>query len=328
MLDTRYGLVGVLVLGCSMVHAASQTFPTKPIRLIVSNQPGAAPDVVARLLGAKLSEAWGQQIVVDNRPGATGLIAAESAAKAPADGYTLWMATLTQLISTAMYQRLHLAKEFAPVSLVASTAFVIVASGSLPVKSTAELIAYARSRPGQILYGSSGQWGSTHLCMEQFNQMAGTQIRHVPYKGSTSVLTDLMAGEIHLNCAAAPSLPPVLQTGKVRALGVTTPKATRLAPGVPAVAETLPGFEFLGWYGLLAPKGTPRSIVSTINTELVRALRTPEIQERLLAVGAEAVGSTPPDFARFLQTETDRLGKILKDAGVRPDKTQGVSGRV
>ncbi|HEV7390859.1 MAG TPA: tripartite tricarboxylate transporter substrate binding protein, partial [Burkholderiales bacterium] len=210
-------------------------FPTRPVRMIVSNTPGSAPDVVGRLVGAKLTEAWGQQIVIDNRPGATGLIAAETLARAAPDGYTLWLNTMTQLISTLQYQRHMLAKDFAPVSLVASTPFVIVVPASLPVKSLAEWIAYAKARPGQLIYGSGGQWGSSHLCMEALTSMAGINLVHVPYKGSTIALSDIVAGRIHAYCPAAPSLPAFAQTGKVRALGVTYQKPTPLAPGVPPV---------------------------------------------------------------------------------------------
>ena len=299
--------------------AAEQTFPTRAVRMIVSNTPGSAPDVIARLVGAKLTEAWGQQIVIDNRPGATGLIAAETLARAAPDGYTLWLNTMTQLISTLQAQRLMLAKEFAPVSLVASTPFVIVVGASVPAKSIAEFIAYAKTRPGQLIYGSAGQWGSSHLCMESLSTMAGISLVHVPYKGSTLVLTDIVAGRIHAYCPAAPSLPAFAQTGKVRLLGVTYNKPTPLVPGVPPVADTLPGFELLGWYGLQAPLRTPRPLVSRINRDLVNALKSPEIQERLTAVGAEAVGSTPAEFGAFLQKETERWGKVLREGGTLPE---------
>ena len=296
--------------------AAEPPFPARPVRLIVSNTPGSAPDVIARLVAAKLTEAWGQQVVIDNRPGATGLIAAETLARAAPDGYTLWLNTMTQLISTLQAQRHMLAKDFAPVSLVASTPFVIVVGTSIPVKSLAEWIAYAKARPGELVYGSAGQWGSSHLCMESINTLAGLKLVHVPYKGSTLVLTDIVAGRIHAYCPAAPSLP--MFAGKVRALGVTYKKPTSLVPGVPPVADTLPGFELLGWYGLQAPLRTPRQLVSRINSDLVKVLKTPEFQERLNAVGAEAVGSTPAEFGTFLQKETDRWEKVLREGGTIP----------
>lgn len=310
-----------VLLGFSAIADAAQqpdAFPTRPVRMIVSNTPGSAPDVIARLVGAKLTESWGQQIVIDNRPGATGLIAAETLARAAPDGYTLWMNTMTQLISTLQAQRHMLAKDFAPVSLVASTPFVIVVSASLPVKTLPEWIAYAKARPGQLVYGSAGQWGSSHLCIESLNTLAGLSLTHVPYKGSTLVLTDIIAGRIHAYCPAAPSLPAFAQTGKIRALAVTYLKPTPLAPGVPPVADTLPGFQLLGWYGLQAPLNTPKQLIAKINADLVQALKHPELQERLFAVGAEAVGSTPAEFGAFLKKETERWEKVLREGGTIP----------
>jgi tripartite-type tricarboxylate transporter receptor subunit TctC len=311
-------IVLVVALTSAATAAQRESFPSRPVRLIVSNTPGSAPDVVARLLGAKLTEAWGQQVVIDNRPGATGLIAAETLAKAAPDGYTLWLNTMTQLISTLQAQRHMLAKDFAPVSLVASTPFVIVVSASVPAKSLPEWIAYAKARPGQLVYGSAGQWGSSHLCLESLNATAGIQMTHVPYKGSTLVLNDLVAGRIHAYCPAAPSLPAFAQSGKVRALAVTYQKATPLAPGIPPVADTVPGFELLGWYGLQAPLATPSTLIGRINADVVKALKTQELQERLFAVGAEAIGSTPAELATFLQKETVRWEKVLRAGGTIP----------
>ncbi|MGZ5159780.1 MAG: Bug family tripartite tricarboxylate transporter substrate binding protein [Burkholderiales bacterium] len=294
-----------------------QAYPARPVRLIVSNTPGSPSDVIARLLGAKLSEAWAHQVVIDNRPGATGLIAAETTARAAPDGYTLWMNTMTQLISTLQAQRHLLAKDFAPVSLVASTPFLIVVGPAVPVKSLAELIAYGKARPGQLTYASSGQWGSSHLCMESFNSMAGLTLLHVPYKGSSLAMNDIVAGHVHVYCPGAPGVPAFAQTGKLRTLGVTYQKPTPLAPGVPPVADTLPGFELLGWYGIEAPLQTPKPLIAGINAEIVKALKTPELQEQLNKVGAEAVGSSPAEFQVFLRKETERWDKVLRDGGTQ-----------
>jgi tripartite-type tricarboxylate transporter receptor subunit TctC len=193
-----------------------------------------------------------------------------------------------------------------------------VVSGSLPVKTLEEWIAYAKARPGKLIYGSAGQWGSSHLCMESINKLAGLDVVHVPYKGSTLVLNDIVAGRIAIYCPAAPSLPAFAQTGRVRALAVTYQKPTNLAPGLPPVSDTLPGFELLGWYGLQVPQGTPKPLVARINADLVRVLKQPELMERLNAVGAEAVGSTPEAFAAFLQRETARWEKVLKEGGTVP----------
>ena len=286
--------------------------------MVIAATVGAGPDIVARAMGIKLTEAWGEQIVVDNRAGASGLIGAETVAKAAPDGHTLWLSTLTQVISTTLHQRLSIAKEFAPVGLVATTPYILAANAALPVKSMAELIEYAKARPGQLLYGSGGEGSTGHLCMEILAKAAGVAFTHVPYKSSPVALTDMMAGQIHLSCVAAPAVPPFVKSGKVRALAVTSATRTQLAPGLPTVAETVPGYDLTGWYGMLAPRGTPPEIIARINAAMVAAVKSRDLEERLLAVGAEPVGSTPAEFGAFLRKETGRWGKALKDAGVKP----------
>ena len=312
-------LCASVLLAMSVTPSPAQTYPARPVRMIVANGPGSAPDVVARLLGAKLAESWGQNVVIDNRPGATGLIAAETLARSAPDGHTLFLSTMTQLISTLMYQRHMLATEFAPVTLVGTTPFALVVNASLPVKSIAEWIAYAKARPGQLMYGSGGQWGSSHLCIESFNAMTGLKLTHVPYANTATTLTDLIGGSIHIYCPAVPSLPAFLASGKVRPLGVTYQKPTRLAPGLPPISDTLPGFELLGWYGMNVALRTPPEIVARLNAELVKALKNPELQERLFTVGAEAVGSSPAEFATFLQKDTERWTKVLRDSSARSE---------
>jgi tripartite-type tricarboxylate transporter receptor subunit TctC len=312
--------MGLLLALCVITTSTAQTYPARPVRMIVANGPGSAPDVIARLLGAKLAETWGQPVIIDNRPGATGLIAIELLTKSAPDGHTLFLSTMTQLIAMLMYQRYMLATELAPVALVGTTPFAIVVSSSLPVKSIAEWIAYAKVRPGQLLFGSGGQWGSSHLCMESFNAMAGLKLTHVPYANTATTLADLIGGSIHTYCPAVPSLPAFAASGKVRALGVTYQKPTRLAPGLSPVSDTVPGFELLGWYGMNVPLRTPPEIISKINTELVKALKNPELQERMFTVGAEAVGSTPVEFAAFLKKDTEHWTKVLRDSGARLGK--------
>lgn len=304
----------------STAHAAgAPAFPSKPVRIVVSTSTGAGPDVVARLVGSKLTEAWGQPIVIDARPGASGLIGAETTAKSSADGYTMWLGTLTTLIGTLMHQRYLMADEFAPVSLVASTVSVIAINASLPVNSVAELIAYAKARPGQLLYGSSGPGTTSHLCMESFDAMAGIQMGHVPYKAATNVLIDLMAGQVHVTCASALSWQS-LKGGRARGLGVTTQTRSALVPELPPVAETLQGFEMLSWLGLVAPRGTPKELIAQINAAVVKVLKMPEVQERLIGMGAEAVGNSPEEFGAFLRSETAKWGKVLRDADIRAAK--------
>ena len=299
------------------VHGAPN-FPAKPIRMMVATAIGSGPDVVARLIGIHLAEAWGQQVVVDTRPGASGLIGAELVAKAAPDGYTLWMATTAQLISTTMHQRFLMATEFEPVSMVASTPYVIAISASLPVTSIAELITYAKARPGQVLYGSGGQGSTSHLCMESFQSVTGIKLVHVPYKATVLVLNDMVGGQMHVTCAAAPVMPPFAQGGRVRSLGVTTLTRTMLAPDLQPVAESVPGFQLIGWFGVVAPLGTPKEIIAKINLGIAQALKNPEVQKRLIAVGAEAAASTPAEFGVFLRNETARWGKILRESNIRP----------
>jgi len=298
--------------------AAEQPYPVKPIRMMTASTIGSGPDVIARLLGTRLTELWGQQVVVDNRAGASGLIGAELVAKSAPDGHTLWMATMTQLISTTMYQRYMMTKDFIPVGMVGSTPFVIAISSTLPVKNMAEFVAYAKARPGQVMYGSGGQGSTPHLCMELLQNLAGIKLAHVPYKGSVIALTDMMGGQMHSSCAAAPALPPFVQGGKVRSLAVTTRTPTQLAPGLPVVAETVPGYELVGWYGVLAPLGTPKDVINKINKGLAEILRIPDVQTRLISVGAEAAHSSPAEFNAFLQRETARWGKVLREANIKP----------
>ena len=315
-----FAAVALLAAGAVACAAdgAAGVYPTKPIRIIIATTVGSGPDILARQIGAKLTQVWGQPIVIDPRAGASGMIGAELTANSSADGYTLWMATMSHVIATTMYQRLLLARDFAPITQVASTPYVIAVTAALPVNSIAELIAYAKARPGQVLYGSAGQGSTPHLCIELFKSMTGADLLHVPYRGAAPALTDLMSGHVQVSCVAAPAVQSFSRSGKLRSLGVTTRRRTPLAADVPAVAETVAGYELVGWYGLLAPLGTPPAIVNRISAEIGRALKTPEVQERLVSVGAEAVESSPAAFTKFLQQETLRWGKVLREAGIKP----------
>ncbi len=306
-----------LALAVNNSVAQTQNYPSRPVRMIVANGPGSAPDVIARLLSAKLAESWGQNIIVDNRPGATGLIAVELLAKSAPDGHTMFLSTMTQLISMLMYQKYLLHSELAPVTLVGTTPFAIVVAGSSPVKSIPEWIAFAKARPGQLLFGSGGTWGSSHLCMESLNVLTGLKMTHVPYANTAAAFNDIIGGNIHAYCPAVPGLAAYTQNGRIRALGVTYRTATKLLPGVPPVAETVPGFELYGWYGMNVPLKTPPEIVNKINLELVKALKDPQLVERMLIVGAEAVGSTPTEFTAFLNKNTEHWTKVLKDSGAK-----------
>jgi tripartite-type tricarboxylate transporter receptor subunit TctC len=304
--------------GCIVAPAQAQDYPNRPVRVVVATTAGSATDNVVRLVGARLSEMWGQQLVVDNRPGASGLIGAEIVAKASPDGYTLWLATMTQLISTNLYNRYPMAAEYTPVGKVASTPYVIAVTGALPVRSVEELIAHAKANPGKLLYGTAGVGSTPHLCMELFNRSAGVQMTHVPYRGSTVALTEMMAGQLHVTCAAAPVMHPYVKGGKVRVLGVSSEGPTALAPGLRPIAGSVPGFVLGGWYGMLVPKNTPAAIVGRVNRDLVQVLNEPELRKRLLALGAEPEPGPPDEFARFLAAETGRWTKLLREADIRP----------
>jgi tripartite-type tricarboxylate transporter receptor subunit TctC len=309
------------LIALSALHAtavSAQTYPVRPIRWVTATAAGSGSDVVARIISAKLTEVLGKQIVVDNRAGASGLLAAELVAKAAPDGYTLGMATLTQLMATVLYQRFLVDKEFVAVTRLGSTPFVIVTSPQLPVKTIPELIAYAKARPGQVLYASGGQGSTNHLCMEMFKSMAGIDVLHVPYKSSILGVTELGSGQVHILCSAIPTLHATIQSGKARLLAVASRQPSKLVPGVPAVAATLPGFEVDGWYGIIAPLGTPNDIVVKLNSAFAQVLKQPDVQERMVGVGAEALTSTPAGFADFLRGEVQRWSKVMRDAGIKP----------
>ncbi len=314
---TTIGASLLLALSVTTSTVQAQAYPVRPVRMIVANGPGSAPDVIARLLSAKLAESWGQNIIVDNRPGATGLIAVELLAKSAPDGHTMFLSTMTQLIAMLTYQKYLLHSDLAPVTLVGTTPFAIVVAGSSPVKSIAEWIAYAKARPGQLLFGSGGNWGSSHLCIESLNAMTGLKLTHVPYANTAAAFNDIIGGSIHTYCPAVPGLAPYTQSGRIRALGVTYRTPTKLLPGVPPVAETVPGFELYGWYGMNVPLKTPPEIINKINLELVKALKDPQLAERMFVVGAEAVGSTPAEFTTFLNKNTEHWTKVLRDSGAK-----------
>jgi tripartite-type tricarboxylate transporter receptor subunit TctC len=286
--------------------------------MVIATAAGSGADVVARILSGKLSDVLGKQIVVDNRPGASGLLATEIVARAAPDGYTLGMVTLTVLTATVLHQRFPLDKDYTPVSRVGSTPFVFVVSPALPVKSIAELIAYAKARPGQVLYASGGPGSVPHLCTEMFNSMAAVNLTHVPYKSSILAVTELASGQVHMLCSAVPTLHATLQGGKVRALAITTREPSKLAPGLPTVAAALPGFEIDGWYGVIAPLSTPKAVVDKLNGVYAQVLALPDMQERLLGVGAQALHSTPAAFGEFLRGEVARWSKVVREAGLKP----------
>lgn len=303
------------------VHA--QAYPNRSIRLIVPFPPGGPADILARAIGQKLSESWGQQAVVDNRAGAGGTIGSEIAAKAAPDGYTMLMGFVgTHAINPSLYSRLPYdnVKSFEPVSLVATATIILVLHPSLPPKSVKELIAFARSRPGDLTFGSPGNGTPQHLAGELFNTMAGVKMTHVPFKGAAPAITDLLGGRISLVFSSAPPALPHVATGKLRALAVTSGKRSTVAPGLPTVAESgLPGFEVINWYGVLVPAGTAGTIVGKLNAEIAKIVSMPDVRERLSSVGIEAFSSTAAQFATFIKDETEKWAKVVKFSGARLD---------
>jgi tripartite-type tricarboxylate transporter receptor subunit TctC len=322
MWSSQLRCLGGAILSCLVLNAgaaapAADAYPTRPIRIVLGSAAGSGSDVVTRVLSARFSENIGQPVVVDNRAGAAGLIGAEIVTKSAPDGYTIWVATLTQHLSSTVHKKLFLDKEFEPIGLLAHTPFMLVASASIPVKNIEELIAYAKARPGKLLFGSSGTGGSLHICVEQFQSMAGIKMTHVPYKGSAMAITELMTGEIQLSCPPVAAMQPFLNNGKLRVLGVTTKEPTALAPGYPPVAQGLPGYAFPGWYGALMPLKAPKHIVARLHKEFARTVNAPDMRDRLIKVGVEPAMSTPEEFRDFLRQESKRMESVLKDAGVQ-----------
>ena len=302
--------------------AASQDYPSRPIRLIVPFPPGGSTDILARALGDKLAQGLGQPVVIDNRPGAGGSIGAEAVARAAPDGYTLMMGHLgTLAVNPSIYKSLPYdpVRSFAPVSLMAIVPSVLVVNPSLPVASAAELIAYAKSHPGKLAYGSAGSGSTSHLTTEYFKLVTGIDILHVPYKGVGPMLTDLVSGQLSMGLNGAPAVMQHVNAGRLRALAVTSSKRLEALPQVPTLDEAgVRGFDASGWYGVVAPAGTPQAIVARLNGEIARAIQSAELRSRLDSEGALPAPGTPEAFGAFIRAEIARWDAVLKRAGVQP----------
>ena len=298
--------------------AQSPAYPVKPVRLVVPSSPGGGTDILARVLAQKMSESLGQQFVVENRPGAGQVIGIEAVARSAPDGHTLLMAASAIVINEVLYAKppYDTLRDFAPVTLVASLPNILVVHPALPVKSVRELIALAKTRPGQLNYSSAGSGTSPHLSMELFRLMAGITLTHVPYKGTGPATVDLVAGQVQLSMPNVLTALPQIKGGKLRALGVTSAKRATGLPDIPAIAETVPGYEAIQWYGLLAPAGTPREIVGKVQAETARILVLPEVKARLASDGADSVGNRPDEFAAYIRAELAKWGKVVKTGGI------------
>lgn len=301
--------------------ALAQSYPSKPIRLIVPFAAGGGNDSVARLVGKSLSASLGQQVVIDNRPGAGGVLGAELAAKSSPDGYTLFLGGVgSHAINPNLHERLPYdpIKDFAPIVLLASAPLILVVHPSVPANSTLEFTALARSKPGELNYASNGNGSSSHLAAVMFEAMAGVKMVHVPYKGLSPALTDLLSERVQLMFSSVVAILPHIRAGKLRGLAVTGSKRLSSMPELPTLAESgLAGYEASSWYGVLAPAGTPKEVVARLNAEMVKALDQPEVRSSLLAEGAEPVGGPPEKFAAHIKSEKERLGKLIRDAKIR-----------
>lgn len=295
----------------------AQEYPVKPIRFVV----GPGPDALARAVSQKLTDAWGQQIVIDQRPGAGGSIAADIVAKARGDGYTLLLATGSHTINAALQKQSYdLVRDFRAVSLVGSVPFILVVHPAMPVHSVRELIDLARAKPGTLNYGSAGNGTPPHLAGEMLKTLAGISLVHVPYKTAAQAMIDVLSGQPQLMFAVAPVGLPQVKAGRVRGIAVSTAQRSRMAPELPTVAEAgVPGFDVIGWNGVLAPVGTPPVIVNKLYGELEKALKQQDVVQRLAATGFEPVGSTPAAFAEFVHKDIERWARVIRDAGIRMD---------
>ncbi|XAH23125.1 tripartite tricarboxylate transporter substrate binding protein [Xylophilus sp. GW821-FHT01B05] len=323
----RRALHAALVLAASLplagpLHAQAPAFPSKPLTIVVPASPGGAIDLAARLIGNKLTEAWGQPVLIDNRTGATGIIGTDFVAKSAPDGHTLVLVASSHAINPSMVKKLPFdtVKSFAPVVLTHVVPLVLVVSPTQPFKTVAELIAYGKANPGQLTFASSGSGGAPHFSGELFKTMAGLEMTHIPYKGSTLAHPDLISGRTALMFDTVAATHAQIKAGRLRALAVTTARRSSILPEVPTMQEAgMPGFETSTWGGLLAPAGTPPATVAKLNAEVNRILQLPDVRKSLQDAGIEPGGGTAPQFADFIGSEMIKWAKVAKDAGIQPE---------
>ena len=304
------------------VTVSAQSFPAKPVRIIVAFPPGGGTDIVARAMGPRLTEIWGHAVVVENRAGASGVIGTEAAARSAPDGHTLFMGTLGNFTANQyLYPKMPVdpLRDFAPLTQVVAVHFVMAAHPSLPAKSVKELIALAKLRPGQINYSSSGPGGAPHLGMELFKSMTRVNLVHIPYKGSGPSFVDLLAGQVSLTCDSLLQSLPYIQSGRLRALGVLGTKRTTLLPDVPAIGETVSGYDLTNWFGLAAPAAISRELLNRIYGDLAKVMQQGDFRERISKMGADVVGSPPDQFTAFMKTESAKWGKVIREANIKAE---------
>lgn len=315
-------LIAAAALAAIAACATAQPYPSKPIRIIIGFPPGSGGETQVRLVGQKLTEAWGQPIVVDARPGASGNIAAELLVKSPGDGYTLQYFPAALVVNPSLFPKVpyDLAKDFSPIALLGTFPLVLVVNPTVAATSVAEVIALAKAKPGALNFASIGNASPPHLAGELFNQIAGVKLVHVPYKGSAPAQTDLIGGQVQMMFDTAVSAIPHVKSGRTRALAVTTKSRSRLLPDLPSLEEAgLKGYDLYGWGGIVGPAGIPADIVARLNTEIIKALRQPDVAERLATLGSEPGGMTPQEFGRFIQDEAAKWKKLVVSTGAKLD---------
>src|SRR5436190_2271045 len=317
-----YGWRWLIVLACWVIGAAhAQDYPSKPIRLITPAAQGGTTDLLARLFGAKLTEIFKQQVIVDNRASASGVIAGDMTAKAAPDGYTLLLAYHQHTINAALNPNLpyHPVNDFTPITQLTRAGLLLIVNPQSPPKTLQEFVAWTKSRSGELNYGSAGLGSGGHLAGELYKHMTGVKAQHIPYKGTGPAIVDLMAGRYDFNFAGLAGAVPQMRAGKVRGLAVTTPQRVPSLPDIPAVAEAVPGYEVIGWYGVIGPAGMPLPIVARLHDALVRVLAMPDVRERIVNDGAEPVGNAPQAFRDFMAADLDKWAKLVKESGAKLD---------
>ncbi len=309
-----FNIAIAVAIASAISFAQAQSYPQRAVRIVVASTPGSSPDVVARLLAQKLSERLGQQVVVENRAGVGGNLGAEAVVRAAADGYTLLLAMSSHAIGMTLYRNLNydLARDLAPVAAIASTPSLLVTHPQLPAKSVSALIALIRALPNELLLGSGGAGTPPHLCAEMFRAAAKLQFTHVPYKGITPALSDVAAGQLHFAFSSLPAVMSLVRSQRLRALGVTTLARSKLAPEVPAIAETLPGFEALGWYGIAAPTGTPPAVIERVHAAVQASIAQTDLIDALRNQGAELMNATTVQFGVFVVSEIKKWGEVVR----------------
>jgi tripartite-type tricarboxylate transporter receptor subunit TctC len=313
-----WAVTACVMLTAPAAHAAQPVYPDKPIRLIIGSAPGSGPDIIARLLADHLYGVWHQRVVVDARPGVAGIISAELALRAEREGYTWMMLTSQLFVATSVYPDLkfNLDKDFSSVSLIGTVPFVQMVNPQVPAKTIPELIALAKKSPGKLRYGSAGAGASEHLCGVMFTRLTGTDMLHVPYKGIGQAIVDTLAGEVQLTYAVYPAARPHVESGRLRAIGVTTPKRSPALPNVPAIAEVVPGYSMFGWYSIVAPGGVPAAVLNKVSAEVVKAAKEPAFGEKLKVLGIDIVGGGRKELDTFRADERKRITELVKASGV------------